>query len=67
MRVGDLITIKTIGWNKTQREKYENRAGIITKITDFRMGNYRKILVDFGDGEIEVSESRLRLLEEDDT
>jgi len=59
-QVGDLVTIWTGGWDKRMREQYEGCAGIITRIMSGPINN--TIHVDFGWGEIEVSETRIRPL-----
>jgi len=62
-RVGDLVTVWTGGWDKRMREQYEGRAGIITQITDGPLRNtYPAYWVNFGWGDVEVTESRLRPL-----
>ena len=64
MKVGDLVTVWTEGWAKPHRDKYTNRAGIIVRLGP-NSQSYQMIWVDFGEGPIEVGESRIRLLEKD--
>ena len=59
--IGDLVTVWTGGWDKRMRERYEGRAGIITRITDAPPSDM-SCYIEFGDGEIEVSISRIRPL-----
>ena len=62
-QVGDLVTVWTGGWDKRMREQYEGKAGIITRITDGPFRNkYPAYYINFGWGDIEVSENRLRPL-----
>jgi len=62
MKVGDLVTVWTGGWDKRMRQLLEGRAGIITRIEHAQSPSYVKCYVNFGWGDIEISESRLRLL-----
>ena len=61
MKVGDLVTLTTLGWEKRYRIKYENRVGVITEIAE-TLG-YIRVKVNFGDGDIEVSDGRIRLVD----
>lgn len=61
-KVGDLVTVWTGGWEKRLEVLYEGRAGVITRIDDEYVTGYVLCRVDFGDGEVEVSHHRLRLL-----
>ncbi len=63
MKVGDLVTVTTLGWEKIYRVKYENRVGVITAIVE-ALG-YTRVKVNFGEGDVEMSEGRIRLLEEE--
>lgn len=64
--IGDLVTVWTGGWEKRMIDRYEGRAGIITYIvsptTAGLPDDYTSCCVEFGDGEIEVSITRIRLL-----
>ena len=60
MKVGDLVTVNTIGWDKRYRDKYKGKVGVITKI-DKTLG-YKNVCVNFGEGDVEVSEGRIRQL-----
>ena len=65
-RIGDLVTVWTGGWDRRMIERYEGRAGIITRIasppTAGAPDDYTSCCLEFGDGEIEVSITRIRLL-----
>jgi hypothetical protein len=63
INVGDLVTVWTGGWDVKTREKYEGKAGIVTGIgiTPFS-GSYSRYHVNFGWGDVEILESRLRPL-----
>jgi len=64
-QVGDLVTIWTGGWDKHAQEKYEGRAGIIMRIASNSSKNAPTMcFINFGWGEVEISEKRLRLLTE---
>lgn len=60
MKVGDLVTVSTIGWDKRHRDKYKGKAGIITQIKI--TSGYVRVFVNFGDGDVELPESRIRQL-----
>mgnify|MGYP004451161413 len=62
LQVGDLVTVWTGGWDKRMRQLLEGRAGIITRIEHPEFPSYIKCYVNFGWGDIEISDSRLRLL-----
>ena len=61
-QVGDLVTLWTGGWDKWMREKYEGRAGIITRIEVDRINSYLMCHINFGWGDIKIPQSRIRLL-----
>tara|TARA_R110002020_G_scaffold271667_2_gene486850 strand:- start:1144 stop:1362 length:219 start_codon:yes stop_codon:yes gene_type:complete len=63
--VGDLVTVFTGGWEKRIREKYHKQAGIVTKIVDGPSPSYPMYYVNFGYGDVEVTESRIRPLTEE--
>lgn len=60
MQIGDLVTVSTIGWDKNYKSEYEGKVGVITKI-DKTLG-YKNVCVNFGEGDIAVSEGRIRQL-----
>lgn len=64
--IGDLVTVYTGGWEARLKRQYKNKAGIITHIANpDKTGTYSPHLryqVNFGWGDIEVAESRLRHL-----
>jgi hypothetical protein len=63
INVGDLVTVWTGGWDVKTREEYEGKAGIITRIGDIAFsGSHARHYVNFGWGDIEILESRLRPL-----
>jgi len=63
---GDLVTVWTGGWEKRMIDRYEGRAGIITYIvsptTAGAPDDYTSCYVEFGDGELQVSITRIRPL-----
>jgi len=63
--VGDLVTVYVGGWSKQLRDKCHNQAGVVTKIVDGPATNYPMFFVNFGFMEVEVAESRIRLLTEE--
>ena len=60
--VGDLVTVYTGGWEKRLRDRYHKQAGIVTKIVDGPNPNHPMYYVNFGYGDVEVTESRIRVL-----
>jgi len=58
--VGDLVTVYTGGWDKHLREQCHNQAGIVTKIVDDPTKSYLMYCINFGFGDIKVTESRIR-------
>ena len=59
--IGDLVIVWTGGWDKIMRSKYENRVGVVVSITKER-DSYVFCGVNFGEGTVQIPESRLRLL-----
>ena len=63
--VGDSVTVYTGGWSKPRRDQCHNQAGIVTRIVDGPTKSYPMYYVNFGFGDVEVRESRIRPLTEE--